>query len=185
MFNMEPAHECSSDKLGFCPHSKKCYAKKAERQYPTSLRFRQRQKRFWKRQSVEYICENIIEEVENSGKYKINYIRFNESGDFENQKSLDKLKSLCEALLNHKETEDIVVYGYTARRDLNFEDLPKNLVINGSNFMVSNEYRPIDGSKINQYTNYCPGMAHKYTGGCQGCNKCKTATGEVIYAAYH
>lgn len=186
IFNMEPAHDCTSSKLGLCKIGDKCYAKKAEDQYHHCVpAFRKRQQECWKNEKVEDIVEQIIKKVKNSRKYKINYVRFNESGDFENQESLEKLKKLCSLLKKNEVTKDVVVYGYTARSDLDFKNLPANLVINGSGFMVSNEYKAVEGSSINRYTNYCPGMAHKHTGGCKGCTKCKKATGQTIYAGFH
>jgi hypothetical protein len=36
------------------------------------------------------------------------------------------------------------VYTYTARKDLNYENISDNLVVNGSGFMVSNNFYVIN-----------------------------------------
>lgn len=186
IFNMTPASLCESDRLDLCQVGDKCYAKKAEKQYHHVVpQYRLRQMKDWNEEGVTKIFQDIKNKVKNARIHKIKYVRFNESGDFKNQTDIEKLKTICEMLLEDKITNHIIVYGYTSRKDLNFEKLPLNLIINGTNFMVSNEFRPVHGSKITRYTNYCMGMAHKYTGGCEGCTKCKKATGMVIYTAYH
>lgn len=184
--NMSPAMKCPSDKLGLCKMSKKCYAKKAEIQYHHVVpQHREKQMICWKTESEEKIFNDIRSKVKNARTNKIDYVRFNESGDFEDQEMLEKLKGICKLLSVDDVTKNIVVYGYTNRRDLDFKNLPKNLVINGTNFMVSNEFIPVPLKEITRYTNYCPGGAHKYTGGCRGCKKCKEANGSRIFVAIH
>lgn len=186
IFNMSPAFHCSSDKLGFCKLDKQCYAKKAECQYHHVVpQFRLRQEQEWLNESEQQIFNDIKSKTKNARIYKIKYVRFNESGDFQNQKAVDKLIKICKLLSNNIITKDIVVYGYTNRHDLDYSQIPDNLVINGTNFMVSNEYIPVEAKKLNRYTNMCKGMAHKHTGGCQGCNLCKEAKHMVIYTAIH
>lgn len=186
IFNMSPAYKCESDKLGLCNLGEKCYAKKAEKQYHHCVpQYRERQMKDWETESVTKIYQDICKKVKNARIHKIKYIRFNESGDFKRQEDLEKLKIICKMLQENNLTKDLTIYGYTNRRDLNFKKLPSNLVINGTNFMVNNEFKPIHGSEITRYTNYCMGMAHKYTGGCKDCMKCKKATRQTIYVALH
>ena len=47
IFNMGSATDCPSKKLGLCRHCDKCYALKAERQYPQVRPFRDRQADYW------------------------------------------------------------------------------------------------------------------------------------------
>ena len=186
IFNMTRAYDCPSDKLNFCNIDDKCYAKKAETQYHHCVpAFRERQHIEWLTETPKQIFLDIKSKVENARVHFIDYVRFNESGDFEGQWAVNKLISVCNLLASDSATQHIVVYGYTNRHDLDFSTIPSNLIINGTNFMVSNEFIPIDGGKLSRYSNMCKGMVHKKTGGCQGCNLCKESKGQVIYTAIH
>lgn len=129
IFNMGPAHGCPSDELGFCKVAKVCYAKKAERTWPVVKSYRERQKKFWLSCSVDTFVREVLR------FRKIKYFRFNESGDFFSQKCVDKAEKIARKLKKH----GITTYTYTARRDLDFSNC-RELVVNGSGFMVHNNF---------------------------------------------
>lgn len=179
IFNITPAYLCPSDKLGLCNLSKKCYAKKAEKQYHHVVpQHRKKQMHAWDTESVTKIYKDICKKVKNARIHKINYIRFSEAGDFKSQSDIEKLKLICEMLLENECTKHLIVYGYTNRSDLVFKDLPNNLIINGTNFMISNEFIPVERNTIDKYKNIC-------VGDCRICNKCKKANKRKIYVAIH
>lgn len=162
IINFTSATDCPSKKLGLCQHCKICYAMKAERQYPAVLPYRRRQALQWDRESVSYIAGCI------TARNKVKYLRFSEAGDFKNQADVEKLGELAKLM------PDVVVYGYTARRDLSFKALPKNVVINGSGFFVHNQFKVVD--KPSGKAKVCPGN-------CRNCSICKVkhyTTTEVI-----
>jgi hypothetical protein len=71
---------------------------------------------------------------------------------------------------------DLKMYGFTARRDLVFENLPDNLVINGSDFMLDNKITLITDKKWRKFT--CPGD-------CRYCTMCKEKNGLDIGLVLH
>lgn len=127
IFNMGPASECPSKAKGLClvPDGK-CYALHPEYAYPNCLPYRQRQKAYWLGNTKEKIASDIVniittKRVKVDGKliklYKyVKKVRFNESGDFWSQDCIDKLDFITRVLSRY----GIVVYGYTARIDLDF-----------------------------------------------------------------
>lgn len=171
IFNMGSATYCPSKALGLCK-IEKCYAMKAERFYPQSLPFKQKQACFWTSNNWQVITEYIMQAL---NKHKgIKFIRFNESGDFYSQSDVLKLKRIATALQVIKPS--IVIYGYTARRDLNFDNLPKTLTVNGSSFMISNNFSPYhDNAKIDVVC----------IGDCRNCDYCKFKHGLNIAVKLH
>ena len=171
IFNMSPAKLCASKELGLCQicnAGKICYARKSERQYPNVLPFRIRQMRYWHKHGAWEIMQ-VLEEVLKKHK-KIRYVRFNESGDFSDQSDVEKLKIIARWNKHH------VFYGYTARSDLDFTDRPKNLVMQGSGFMLDNAF-----IAVKEYSGY----NHQCKGSCKACSLCKVAGNRIIENKYH
>ena len=168
IFNMNPARYCPSDKLGLCKHSDICYAKKAEKMYKQVLPYRIRQSKYWNNCTAEKFVSDLVNVI-NSKKTKIKYLRVSKSGDFNSQSDVNKLSDISDLLKGI-----IKVYTYTARKDLNFDNISDNLTVNGSGFMVSNQFEVT----TNKSTVNCPAN-------CRICNKCKFSTGKIIYALKH
>jgi len=176
VLNITSAKDCPSERLGLCNICAICYAKKAERQYPTVLPFRRMQAVEFDAESAEVIANGVRAEVVRSRsarckKTPIKFLRFSESGDFKNQWDVNKLSRVAELLRGV-----VVVYGYTARRDLRFTGLSKNMVVNGSGFMVDNMFSPV---KKHTKTNY------NCAGDCRGCGLCKTNSHKTIEVLLH
>lgn len=175
ILNMTSATDCPSKKLGLCKLTHKCYAMKAERQYPSCLPFRRRQETQWTNESVETIIDSIKKKNKNKN---IKYVRISEAGDFRTQEDVQKLFKLSEAL----EKENIKVYAYTARQDLNFEDSPANLTINGTFFKIHNQFIPVpllpDPQTLQSHEVICEGE-------CPNCNYCKENGDKKIYIKIH
>ncbi len=132
IFNITPARDCPSQKLGLCQlkDAKKCYALKAERMYKQVIPFRERQKLFWENCTIDEFVNEL-----NKCKKKVTHLRLNESGDFRNQDDVEKANKIAEKL----RVIGIVTYCYTARKDLDFSKAT-TLVVNGSGFMVDNNF---------------------------------------------
>ena len=112
IFNITSALECKSRKLGLCQlgkDTKKCYALKAEKCYPSVLPYRNRQTNLWDNMNAEEFVKNFMKE---KGRRKIDALRFNESGDFRGQRDVNKLIKIARLL----QAEGIKVYCYTARK---------------------------------------------------------------------
>ena len=176
IFNFTPAADCPSRKLGLCGHADICYARKAELPHrPAVLPFRRRQAEYWKGATPSdfvadfLVCARIVERK--SGR-KVDTLRFSEAGDFPSQKDVDKFVKVATML----KRRGFSVYGYTARRDLDFSKLMKAAVVQGSGFMLSNNFKVVDS----------PSGKHKVCAGdCSICSLCRTAGKKVVEVVKH
>ena len=173
IFNMGTATGCPSRTLGLCQCPDKCYAMKAERQYKDTLAFRERQAGVFGFMSAKQIADAII--AGSTKKCPIKQFRFSESGDFRDQAAVNKMTAICAILKEAK----IKCYGYTARKDLKFNKLMEVANVQGSGFMVSNNFKfiPKGGS-----TEGCDKVCK---GDCTKCSLCWKATGLVIGVNQH
>jgi hypothetical protein len=170
IINFNSATDCPSRNLGLCNIDEgKCYALKAERIWPQVLPYRRMQALYWNSTSSDRIAADLLSAISRK-KNPIKYIRFSESGDFDNQLDVDKLKDVALRL------SEVTIYGYTARRDLRYNNLPDNLIINGSGFMVSNMFTATREIRSGQIQ--CPGN-------CRNCNLCKQDRKLDIKVLYH
>ena len=174
IYNITSALDCKSEKLGLCKHPKICYAKKNERRFPKVLKYRRVQEKQWDWLSSVEFANKLIEYI-NSKKHTIKYFRFNESGDFRNQKDVTKLFLIAKMLFDYKK---IITYGYTSRCDLDFSNAPNGCTINGSDFMIHNNFEVVEKRQGVQYGNPC-------LGNCRICSKCKFRLGKNIQAIKH
>ena len=166
VLNMESATDCSSKKLGLCQHCKICYAMKAERLYPPVLPYRRRQAQQWQAETVDVIAASVTRFK------KAKYLRFSEAGDFKTQADVDKMSRISEKLKALK----IKVYGYTARRDLDYSSVSDNMTVNGSGFTVHNQFKVV--------SERVPG-ALNCSGSCKTCGLCKTSKNRIINVVKH
>lgn len=172
ILNMTSASECPSKVRGLCKIPGICYAMKAERQYPNVRPFRDKQCADFTRQSAGDIAKDILDIAMRKRKNKIKYVRFSEAGDFRDQSDVDKLSDIAEALRPY----GIRFYGYTARRDLNFDNISDNMIVNGSGFRVHNNFEAVPEAGPDDVI--CPGN-------CRTCDLCKNAGGRDIKVIYH
>ena len=191
IFNMGSAENCPSAKLGLCKIPK-CYAKKAERRFPkTALPYRNEQEAFWLDNDAFTIAENIQGAFMRHKKLK--YVRVNESGDFHSRECLNKLINVAKML------PQIKFYTYTHRKDLidsrTWAKLPKNLVINTSNFTRKNlnSFNGVGTVKVHRLADFTKVKAHIIRAGydyachgdCSACSLCKVKHGKKIGAPLH
>ncbi len=123
IFNMNPAFRCPSEVLGLCDIAAKCYAKKAERIYPGTTPYRERQELYWDSTDAKTFTEEFIQSISRKRK-PIEFLRVSESGDFKAQEDVDKLSTIADQLKRH----NVVVYTYTARKDLDFSNISNNFL---------------------------------------------------------
>lgn len=166
IMNITSARDCIAMKLGICKiPDKKCYALKAERLYPAVLTFRREQEAIWDILTADQIAMEINMIVHLEG---LRAVRFQESGDFRCQSDVDKMCEISNKI-------DVPCYTYTSRYDLNY-DIPRKIVINGSGFMVDNEFTAIKEPPEN--STVCP-MS------CKACDLCMHPQKLLIYCKYH
>jgi len=191
IFNLGPAKECPSALLDMCELAPKelggngkCYALKAERMYPNSWVFRRIQRIQWQLWTAEKIAADMITIIKTRRSNPIKFIRLNESGDFSNFEDIKKLGII--ARLVGEAYPKIKFYTYSHRKDLRtkFLTLPGNVTINGSGFMIHNEYH------INSEIPYelKPELARDQMvclDDCSTCNLCKVQHGQEILQTIH
>jgi len=169
IFNMGPATTCPSRARGLCQvPAGKCYALKAERCYPACLPYREAQEMYWRTHSAGEIARDLIKVLDR--KKAVKFVRVNESGDFRSLADVAKLFGLARLV------PWVRFYVYTARRDF-IQDLrtaPRNLVVNGSGFMVDNNFL----YEAKEFDYKCPGD-------CRTCQHCKVKGQKTIRIAAH
>ena len=166
IINMGTATDCPSAKLGMCNAVKKgafCYALKAEIQYKTSTTdYRHRQFSYWRNNTATNITNDLIKKISSRNGKSVRYIRFNEAGDFWDQRDIKKLSIIAKKLKNF----NIIVYGYTARRDLDFSDV--HFLVKGSGHKKGNNG---ETTIINKNDDVPEGF-RECPGSCKTCNLC-------------
>lgn len=166
IINMGTAMDCPSAKLGMCNainSGAKCYALKAEQLYANNVPdYRHRQFSYWRKNTGTKIANDIIAKIGNRSSDPIKYVRFNEAGDFWDQEDITKLNVVAKKLKNF----GIIVYGYSARKDLDFSKAL--FLVKGSGHDKGNNGRTEIISKddpIPEDFKLCPGS-------CKSCNLC-------------
>jgi hypothetical protein len=102
IFNMCAAADCPSKKLGLCKVIEKgitCYADKAERIYKSVKAYRRCQQDYWSTTPARTIAQDIVKRIKARRK-TTRYFRFNESGDFNDQRDVTKLSEVSRILKN-------------------------------------------------------------------------------------
>ena len=176
ILNMGAASDCPSVKLGLCPlrNPKQCYALKAERLWPNVLPFRRKQEAYWMNTDARQIAKDILH-LNSLLEKPACFLRFSEAGDFYEQADVDKMRGIADYIL--ESNSPLLMYGYTARSDLDFSGFPKNIVVNGSGFMLDNTFMVVD--ELSDNTRFhCPGD-------CRICNLCKHNSHKLIEVKKH
>lgn len=186
ILNMCSAHNCPSKKLGLCQLGSmcnRCYAFRTELIRPTVKVFRDTNEILWQINNSKEIASTILSmakkphrDVYTHKKEVVTTLRFSEAGDFKSQEDVDKMSEVAE-LLKGK----IKVYGYTARKDLNYSNVSENMVVNGSGFMAHNEFKVITPRLLP----LLPPDALICLGNCRNCNMCKERLDKTIYVKLH
>ncbi len=184
IFNLEPALNCTADKLGLCKTSKTCYAKRPEVFRPTVLPYRLRQQVLWSElnsdEDLVLFADSIATKHPQLLKQgKIKYFRFNESGSIASFNDIIKLYRIAGRLWD---TYKIKTYGYTTREDL-IESFPKHkefFVIQTSNFKHKDFNSFV---QVTSFTNDKTSL--KCKGFCLNCKICKTNHGKTIEVKSH
>jgi hypothetical protein len=170
--NITSATDCPSRRLGLCKHPERCYSLKDEIFHPYPLPFRRQQTLQFDNSTISELAQDITA-ILSRAKKPIKFIRFSESGDFRSQADVDKLSAIAD-LLNGK----IKVYGYTARRDLDYSNLSTNITINGFGFMLHKLFEA-------QANPIPTGKQKLCKGNCRVCKLCVTRKYNHVLIKYH
>lgn len=173
IFNITSAKDCPSRKKGMCQAILNgrciCYALRAEIQYPQVTPYRRKQEKVWDKLTAREFTRQFLNVVARR-RIRTTALRLNESGDFRSQADVRKASRIADYLKPH----GIVVYCYTARKDLKFKNISTNLKIHGSGFRVTGEFRFIKDIKDKpKEFGICPGN-------CRYCTRCLHGLDTVI-----
>lgn len=142
--NLGTWFNCSGRTEGFCDICVECYDKCKEVMFKKIIKARLEQELFFRVNSASTIAEYIIREICafncKESKPLIDKIRFCEVGELRNQEDLEKVVEISNIVY---EALNIESYIYTHNKYLNFDIDRPHLTVNGSGFMVDNEYRVI------------------------------------------
>lgn len=137
---------CAGRTEGFCPLAEKCYDKCREVMSAKITKFRLEEEIAFRALTAEEIAEQIIQQIKKENakpknkNTQINLIRWNEVGELRCQEDLEKMVKASNIIYGELEIES---YVYTHNKYLNFDIKRPHLTINGSNFMVDNEYKVV------------------------------------------
>ena len=95
-----------------------------------------------------YIYSIITENMKRQDHEKVNLVRFQEVGDFRNQEDLEKMVEVSNIIYDHLHINS---YTYTHNRDLDYNIKRPYLTINGSGFMIDNQFTVVSPSEYKRY----------------------------------
>lgn len=149
IYNIGTWFLCEGRLKGFCELHEVCYAKVREIMGNT-IKSRLNNYYFWKTNDARTIASFIVYSIkaESMKEDKINLLRFNEVGEFENQEDLEKMVEVSNIVYNETNVKS---YTYTHNRDLDFRIDRPNLTILGSGFMVDNQFTVVKPENYKRY----------------------------------
>ena len=149
IYNIGTWFLCEGRLKGFCELHEVCYAKCREIMGNT-IRSRLNNYYFWKTNDARTIASFIVYSIkaESMKGDKINLLRFNEVGEFENQEDLVKMRDISNIVY---EQTGVKSYTYTHNRNLDFNIDRPHLTINGSGFIIDNQFTVISPSEYKRY----------------------------------
>ena len=143
IINLGTWFNCSGRKFGFCDICEECYDKAPEVMFKKVTKSRLEQEVIWRAvpfyELGKAISEKLLKHNKRS-KEKVNLIRWSEVGELRNQRDLIKLIGVTDVIYHRT---GIKSYIYTHNNSLAFDTPRDYLTINGSNFMVDNEYKVV------------------------------------------
>lgn len=136
----------------FCELREKCYDKYRE-VMGSVCKSRLNHDFWWRLNDAEeianfYIISIIAENMKRDDSDKVNLVRFQEVGELRWQGDLIKMRDVSNLIYDEL---GINSYTYTHNQKLNFNIDRPHLTINGSGFMVDNQFTVIPPSKFERY----------------------------------
>lgn len=140
---------CPGRLQGFCELHEVCYDKFREVMGSVN-RSRLNHDLWYRTNDAETIAMFISYSIkaESMKGNEINLLRFQEVGDFRNQDDLIKMRDVSNIVY---EQTGINSYTYTHNRELDFDIDRPHLTINGSGFMIDNQFTVVPPSEYKRY----------------------------------
>lgn len=160
---------CPGRLEGFCELREVCYDKYRE-VMGSVCKSRLNHDLWWRSNNPEQIAQFYIASIKAQNlkcpDEQVNLVRFQEVGDFRNQKDLEKMIEVSNIIYEELEIDS---YTYTHNRNLIFDIERPHLTINGSGFMVDNQFTVIPPSEYERYVE-----EHNCTKCPQKCELCNS-----------
>lgn len=161
---------CPGRLQGFCELHEVCYDKCRE-VMGSVCKSRLNHDLWWRTNDAHtiaqfYIFSIMTENMKRDENNKINLVRFQEVGDFRNTSDLTKMIDVSNLIF---EELGINSYTYTHNRDIAYNCFKRpHLTINGSGFMIDNQFTVVKPEKFDEYveTHNCFKCPQK----CEMCN---------------
>ena len=168
---------CPGRTEGFCSLATKCYDKCREVMSHKITKFRLEEEIAFRALNPQEIAQSVIQQIKihnaKPNTINIKQIRWNEVGELRNQEDLNKMIEVSNIVFNKLGIES---YTYTHNKYLDFDIERPHLTINGSGFMIDNEYRVIPKKEFkNIKESYYPCDCD-----CTKCNVCAKKHGILI-----
>lgn len=141
--NLGTWFNCAGRKEGFCEICEQCYDKSPEVRFKQRTKDRLEQEIFWRAVDANTFADALIFNIlsqNDKTKHEVNLIRWAEVGEIRNQRDLRKIIEVSDIVYDALKIKS---YIYTHNKNLNFNLNRPNLTINGSGFMIDNEYRVV------------------------------------------
>lgn len=143
---------CPGRLLGFCELHEDCYDKCRE-VMGSVCQSRLNHDLWWRTNDAKTIAQFHIyaihaENMKRSKDEQINLHRFQEVGDFRNQDDLIKMRDVSNFIYDEL---GINSYTYSHNRDLDYDINRPHLTINGSGFMIDNQFTVVEPSDFKRY----------------------------------
>lgn len=183
IINLGTWFNCPGRKEGFCELCTECYDKSPEVRFKERIKGRLEQEIFFRAHTAEELIKIILVNIDfwnNHHKTKIKNIRWSEVGDLRNQEDLNKVIDISNEIFNRR---GIRSYIYTHNQSLDFWSKDRHgLVINGSGFMVDNEYRVLPKEQIENEFKNLDDLSNKRECicDCTQCNRCLEKNGFIL-----
>ena len=181
ILNSGTALECPSLKLGLCQVGNKCYAMVPEKIYPNVTPYRERQREMIRSTKPAEFAYSLLAYNDRCRNNKIETFRYNESGDFEDQKMVSWFARVCQILVGH----GITCYGYTARTDLDLGLLLKYSGLNLSNDKNESSERFPSANRFKSVKKFTGEADIECGMDCKVCSACSQSRGLQIEVVVH
>ena len=165
IFNTGSWFLCPGRLYGFCDLCEQCNMKFRE-VMGSALQSRFNNELWYRLNDAKTVADFIIASimVEEFKGCKIDLVRFNSVGDFRNQADLLKMRDISNVIYKNIGVES---YVYTHNENINYKVSRPHLTVNGSGFMVDNQFTVVSPEDYADYV-----ATHDCRECYQDCEKC-------------
>lgn len=171
VINVNNPLNCISNKKGYCGACSFCYAQQNSTQYPTSCLYTLCQEINFKLMTVEEIKSSIDSYIKKNSKYTLEFVRWNEQGDFLDMECFYKVLEVSEYLYNKY---GLISYAYTCNKELNISELNNNSIVVNFSYNTKTDSKHTVTVNKNQIRSYLDKEEYVIClGNCTSCSYCK------------